>query len=59
MPDRNMSLTQTPMPVQEPEVRSWQECMAKFGDKDPSRCPVCGARLIQREVLRPDFRGEK
>lgn len=43
-------------PVQEPEVRSWQECMAKFGDKDPSRCPVCGARLIQTEVFRPEFR---
>lgn len=45
-------------PVQETEVRTWQECVAKLGDKDPSRCPVCGAQLIQREVFRPDFRGE-
>jgi uncharacterized protein YozE (UPF0346 family) len=37
-------------------ICSWQECMAKFGDKDPSQCPVCGARLIQIEVFRPDFR---
>ena len=44
-------------PVQETEVRTWQECVTKLGDKDPSRCPVCGARLVQREVFRPDFRG--
>lgn len=44
-------------PVQETEVRTWQECVTKLGDKDPSRCPVCGARLIQKEVFRPDFRG--
>ncbi len=41
-------------PVKETKTRSWQDCMAKFGDKDPSRCPVCGARLIQRAVFRPD-----
>jgi hypothetical protein len=45
-------------PVQETKIRSWQDCVAKLGDNDPSRCPVCGARLIQREVFRPDFRGE-
>ena len=43
-------------PVEETEVRSWQECVTKLGDKDPSRCPVCGARLIQKEVFRPDFK---
>lgn len=45
-------------PVQEPEKRTWQECVTGLGDTDPSRCPVCGVRLIQREVFRPDFRGE-
>jgi putative transposase/transposase-like zinc-binding protein len=44
-------------PVQETEVRSWQECVTRLGDNDPSRCPVCGARLVQKEVFRPDFRG--
>jgi len=44
-------------PLEETEVRTWQECVSKLGDKDPSRCPVCGARLIQKEVFRPDFRG--
>ena len=33
-------------PVEETEVRTWQECVTKLGDKDPSRCPVCGARLV-------------
>lgn len=44
-------------PVEETEVRTWQECVSKLGDKDPSRCPVCGARLVQKELFRPDFRG--
>ena len=44
-------------PVQEPEVRDWQECMAKFGDKDHSRCPVCGARLVKQRLIAPDFWG--
>jgi hypothetical protein len=44
-------------PVQETEVRTWQECVTKLGDHDPSRCPVCGARLVQKEVFRPEFRG--
>ena len=45
-------------PVEEPKVRSWQECVAGFGEANPGQCPVCGARLVQREVFRPDFRGE-
>ncbi len=44
-------------PVQEPEFLEWLDCVAKFGDKDPSRCPVCGARLVQRQVIDPVFRG--
>jgi hypothetical protein len=40
-------------PVKEPEFRNWQECTAKFGDRDPSRCPICGARMITQEVFRP------
>jgi hypothetical protein len=46
-------------PVQETMTRTWQECMAKFGDKDPSRCPVCGELLIQRAVFRPALGGVK
>ena len=45
-------------PVQEPKTRTWQECVAGFGETNPGQCPVCGARLVQREVFRPDFRGE-
>lgn len=44
-------------PVQEPEKRDWQECVTGLGEIDPSRCPICGARLIQREVFRPEYRG--
>lgn len=44
-------------PMEEPEFLGWQECVAKFGDKDPSRCPVCGARMIMRETFRPELRG--
>lgn len=40
-------------PVEEPPVRSWQECVAPFGAANPGICPVCGARLIKREVFRP------
>jgi Putative transposase/Transposase zinc-binding domain len=45
-------------PVQEPNIRSWQECVAGFGEGNPGLCPVCGARLVQQEVFRPDSRGE-
>jgi hypothetical protein len=44
-------------PIEETEVRSWQECVEKLGDQNPGRCPVCGARLIQREVFSPKFKG--
>jgi hypothetical protein len=45
-------------PVQELKVRSWQDCVAGLGETNPGQCPVCGARLVQREVFRPDFQGE-
>lgn len=44
-------------PVQEPEARPWQECVTGLGEDDPSRCPVCGARLMPREVFRQEFNG--
>jgi hypothetical protein len=44
-------------PVQEVKVRDWQDCVSKFGDKDPSRCPICGARMLLREVIAPLFKG--
>ena len=44
-------------PVQEVKVRKWQDCVSRLGDKDPSRCPVCGARMVQREVIAPVFNG--
>jgi hypothetical protein len=44
-------------PIEVPEFLGWQECVAKFGDKGPSRCPVCGARMITRETFRPEYTG--
>lgn len=44
-------------PIPEPEVLTWQDCMSKFGDGNCGKCPVCGATLIQREVIAPKRRG--
>jgi len=44
-------------PVPEVEVRDWQEILAKFGDNNYGRCTVCGARLVLRSRIDPEFRG--
>jgi hypothetical protein len=44
-------------PIPEPEVLTWQDCLSKLGDGKRGNCPVCGARLIQREVIAPMLRG--
>lgn len=44
-------------PISEHEVLTWQDCVSKLGVRDRSCCPVCGARLVQREVIAPMRQG--
>lgn len=44
-------------PVKEPEPQTWQECISRLEGDNPSCCPICGARLMQRELFRPEFMG--
>ena len=44
-------------PVPEVADREWQEILAKFGDQNHGCCPVCGARLVLRSLIEPEFKG--
>jgi hypothetical protein len=44
-------------PVPEVADRDWQEILAKFGDSNYGRCPVCGARLVLRSLIKSEFKG--
>lgn len=44
-------------PVPEVVDRDWQEILAKFGDTNHGRCPECGARLVLRSKIEPEFKG--
>lgn len=33
---------------EEPEKRSWQDCVAPLGEEHPECCPICGVRLVLR-----------
>ena len=44
-------------PVPEVADRDWQEILAKFGEHNHGRCSVCGARLVLRGVIEPEFKG--
>jgi hypothetical protein len=41
---------------EEPQKRSWQDCVAPLGEEHPERCPICGARLVLRGEV-PAARG--
>ena len=43
-------------PVPEVAERDWQEILAKFGEHNHGRCPVCGARLVLRSKIEPEFK---
>jgi hypothetical protein len=43
-------------PIPEPGLRPWQDCVAMVGEQHPERCPICGARLITRGIVRPEPR---
>ena len=45
-------------PVLEMVDRDWQEILSKFGDNNHGRCPVCGARLVLRSKIEPEFKGQ-
>jgi hypothetical protein len=40
-------------PIPEPETLTWQDCLSKAGGEVRCRCPVCGAFLVEREVIAP------
>jgi len=40
-------------PIPESEVLTWQDCVGKYDAGEHGRCPVCGAYLVQREVIAP------
>jgi hypothetical protein len=44
-------------PVPEVADLDWQEILAKFGDNNYGRCPVCGARLVLRSLIKQEFKG--
>lgn len=44
-------------PVPKVPDRDWQEILAKFDDNNYGRCPVCGARLVLRSLIKPEFKG--
>ena len=44
-------------PIPDPEPLTWQDCLEKVNDAERGRCPVCGAYLVQREVIAPSRAG--
>lgn len=42
-------------PVPEVAERDWQEIVAKFGEQNHGRCPVCGAKLVIRALIAPEY----
>jgi len=40
-------------PEQAPEFLDWQTYLERIGHPQPTRCPQCNARLIVKEILKP------
>ncbi len=38
-------------PVEVPVVRDWQTACRQQGAEHPERCPVCGQRLVCRDLI--------